>query len=180
MFEDQPKEQTSLFDLEMDYEQMMEIPEDYNQLKLANLDNKEVFIGKPQISGIITNEYENGEFDDDGNPLFDTVHKLRLVLTNEENEEYLDININLKKPDYNVPVIRKGSVLFDFIQSILEIENKGATKGKNVFRNVNLKQFTDFINENVETMAVKNIERTGRFNFNSFYVVKINNQELNI
>ena len=182
MFDEKPKEeQTSLFTLEMDYEQMMEIPEDYSQIRLSELDNKEVFTGKPQISGLLTNEYENGEFDDDGNPLFDTVHKLRLVLTNDDDAEYLDININLKKPDYNVPVIRKGSVLFDFVQSILEIENKGCTKGKNVFRNVNLKQFTDFINGTVNVMAVKNIERKSRnFEYNSFYVVKINNLELNI
>lgn len=175
---EEPKE--SMFTLDMDYEQVMEIPDDYLQVRLSEMENKEVFTGKPQISGILTNEYDNGAFDENGNPKMDIVHKLRLVLVNDKEEQYLDININLKKPDYNVDAIRKGSVLFDFIQSILEIENKGSTSGKNIFRNVNLKQFTDFINNSVKVMAVKNIERHGRYNFNSFYVVKINNLELNI
>lgn len=177
-FENQ--EQTSLFDLEMDYEQVMEIPDDFLQVRLSEMEDKEVFIGKPQISGILTNEYETDEFNEDGTVKMRTVHKLHLVLVNNDEEQYLDININLKAPNYKVETIRKGSVLFDFIQSILEIENKGSTKGKNIFRNVNLKQFTDFINNNVKVMAVRNIERTGRFNFNSFQIVKINNLELNI
>lgn len=179
MFDEKPTEQKSLFDLEMDYEEVLEIPDDYLQVRLAELEDKEVFIGKPQISGILTNEYESdNEFDDDGNPKTRIVHKLRMVVVNDDEEQYLDVNINLKKADYHVDAIRKGSVLFDFVQSILEIENKGSTKGKNIFRNVNLKQFTDFINNNVQTIAIKNLERTGRFNFNSFYVVKINNMEL--
>lgn len=179
MFEE-PQEKQSLFSLEMDYEEVIEIPDDFLQVRLNEMENKETFTGKPQISGIMTNEYDNGSFDEDGNPKTDIVHKLRMVLVNTDEEQYLDININLKKADYNVDVIRKGSVLFDFIQSILEIENKGATKGKNIFKNVNLKQFTDFINNNVETMTVKNIERRGKYSFNSFYIVKINNMELNI
>lgn len=172
-------EQKSIFDVEMDYEEIIEIPEDYLQVRLSEMENKETFTGKPQISGIMTSEYDDG-FDENGNEKTRTVHKLRLVLTNKEEEQYLDININLKQKSYEVETIRKGSVLFDFVQSILEIENKGCTVGKNVFRNVNLKQFTDFINNNVEVMAVQNIERHGNFNFNSFYVIRLNDMELAI
>ena len=166
-----------MFTLDMDYEEIIEIPDDYLQVRLSEMENKEVFTGKPQISGIMTSEYDDG-FDNNGKPQTRKVHKLRLVLVNEEDEQYLDININLKAPSYEVETIRKGSVLFDFVQSILEIENKGSTTGKNIFRNVNLKQFTDFINNNVNVMAVRNIERTGNFNFNSFYVIRLNNMEL--
>lgn len=178
MFKDE--EQTSLFDLEMDYEEILEIPEDYLQVKLSEMENKEVFTGKPQMSGINTREFETGEFKDNGEPIMRTVHQARLIIVNQDEEQYLDININLKSSNYEIETIRKGSVLFDFIQSILEIENKGSTSGKNIFRNVNLKQFIDFINKNVKVIAVKNLERKGRFNFNSFQVVKINNMELNI
>ena len=179
MFDEKPTEQKSLFDLEMDYEEVLEIPDDYLQVRLSEMEDKEVFAGKPQISGIITSEFDlDNEFDEEGNPKTRTVHKLRMVVVNDDEEQYLDININLKKADYHVDAIRKSSVLFDFVQSILEIENKNSTKGKNIFRNVNLKQFTDFINNNVQTIAIKNLERKGNFNFNSFYVVKINNMEL--
>ncbi len=179
MFEEPAKEQTSLFTLDLDYEEVLEIPEDYLQVKLSELEDKEVFTGKPQISGILKSEYDDG-VDENGNEKTKIVYRLRMVLVNDEEEQYLDININLKANSYQVETIRKGSVLFDFVQSILEIENKGRTKGKNVMHNVNLKQFTDFINNNVQTMAVKNLERHGKFNFNSFQVVKINNMELNI
>ena len=64
MFEEtEPKQ--SMFTLEMDYEEVLEIPEGYLQVRLSDLDNKEVFTGKPQISGIITSEYDDG-FDDNG------------------------------------------------------------------------------------------------------------------
>lgn len=170
--------QKSLFDLEMDYEEIIEIPDDYLQVRLSEMENKEVFTGKPQMSGIMTREFETDQFNDDGEPIMRKVHQIRMVLVNDDEEQYLDININLKAPTYELKVIRKGSVLFDFVQSILEIENKGSTSGKNIFRNVNLKQFTDFINNNVEVMSVRNIERTGRFNFNSFYVIRLNNMEI--
>jgi len=172
--------QTSIFDVEMDYEEVIEIPDDFLQVRLNELEDKEVFTGKPQMAGINTREFETDQFDNDGNIIMRTVHQARLVLVNNEEEQYLDININLKQNDWQIPVIRKGSVLFDFVQSILEIENKGSTSKKNVFRNVNLKQFVDFINDNVETMTVKNIERHGKFSFNSFQVIKLNNMELNI
>lgn len=172
-------EHESIFDVEMDYEEIIEVPDDYLQVRLSEMENKETFTGKPQISGLMTSTYDDG-FDEDGNEKTRTVHKLRLVLVNDEEEQYLDININLKQKSYDVDTIRKGSVLFDFVQSILEIENKGCTVGKNVFRNVNLKQFTDFINNNVEVMAVQNIERHGNFNFNSFYVIQLNDMELAI
>lgn len=177
MFEEIETKQ-SMFDVEMDYEEVIDVPDDYLQVRLSELEDKEIFEGKPQISGINKREFETGQFDNDGNSIMRTVYQLRLVLVNEDEEQYLDININLKQSDYQLPVIRKGSVLFDMVQSILEIENKGCTKGKNVFRNVNLKQFTDFINNNVKVMAVRNLERHGKYNFNSFQVVKINNMQL--
>ena len=173
-------EQTSMFTLDMDYEEMIEIPDGYAGFRLKDLPNKEVFTGKPQVSGILTSTFKDeNEFDDQGNPKEKTVHKIRLVLVNDDDEQYLDININLKKPDYKVDRIVKGSVLFDLVQSILELENEGSTKGKNVFRNVNLKQFTDFIG-GLKIMAVKNIERNGTFSFNSFYVVRVNNKQVKI
>lgn len=176
MFEE--KEQTSLFTVEMDYEEMIDVPEDYLQVRLNELEDKETFTGKPQISGINKREFETDQYDNNGNPIMRTVYQIRLVLVNKEEEQYLDININLKQSDYQIQAIRKGSVLFDMIQSILEIENKGCTKGKNIFRNVNLKQFTDFINNNVNVMAVRNLERHGRYNFNSFQVIRLNNMQL--
>lgn len=173
-------EPTSMFTLDMDYEEMIEIPDGYAGYRLKDLSNKEVFTGKPQVSGILTSTFtDENEFDDLGNPKEKTVHKIRLVLVNDEEEQYLDININLKKPDYKVDRIVKGSVLFDLVQSILELENEGSTKGKNVFRNVNLKQFTDFIG-NLKVMAIQNIERNGTFSFNSFYVVRVNNKQVKI
>ena len=180
MFDKEKNENQSIFSVDMDYEEIIEVPDEYLQVRLSELLDGEVFTGTPQVSGIITTEFETDDLDDNGNHITKTVHKLRLVLVDDEGEQYLDININLKKPSYDVVSIRTGSVLFDMVQSILEIENKGSTKGKNVFRNVNLKQFTDFINNNVKVMSVKNIERKGRYNFNSFYIVKLNDMELNI
>ena len=40
MFEEET-EQKSLFDLEMDYEEVLEIPEDYLQVRLSEMEDKE-------------------------------------------------------------------------------------------------------------------------------------------
>ncbi|WP_458454394.1 hypothetical protein [Methanobrevibacter sp.] len=169
--------QESIFDFELKHEDVLEVPEDYNQIRLADLEDKETFTGKPQVSGLMTSEFEDG-FEDDGKPKMRTVHKIRMIITNDDNEEYLDININLKQASLKVPAIRKGSVLFDFVQSILELENKGITQGKNLIENINLQQFIDFLNKNCDKITVKNIERHGKFNFNSFYITSIDNSGL--
>lgn len=176
--------QKSMFTVEMDYEEIIEIPEDYNIISLGDLDHGETFTGKPQMTGIQTVEFEELDagglplLDDDGNPITKTVHKMRLVITNSDDEESLSINVNLKSKDIVVKQIRKGSVLFDFVQSILELENPGCTEGKNLFRNVNLQQFIDFINQ-LSVLGIKNIERNGKFKFNSFYVIQVNSKTLN-
>ena len=173
----------SMFNLEMDYEKQLEIPENYGQLRLSDLDDGEIYSGKPLISDIQTVEFEELDdagvvkLDDDGNIITRTIHKIRLVILDEIEETYLDININLKSKEPVVKQIRKGSVLFDFIQSILELENKGCTEGKNIFRNVNLQQFIDFVGD-LKTIGIKNVERYGRFNFNSFYVVQVNGKKI--
>lgn len=169
-------EQTSMFTLDMDYEEMIEIPDGYTQVKLSQMDDDERFKGKPQMSGIMTAEYDDG-FDDDGNIKTKTVHKIRLVIVNDEDEEYCDINLNLKKADFQVDKIVKGSVLFDFVQSILELENEGCTEGKNVFRGVNLKQFVDFVN-GLKVMGIRVVTRNGNFSYNSFYVTRVNNKQI--
>lgn len=169
------KTNDSIFNVEMDFEQIIEVPDDCVQIRLSELGDGDTFTGKPQMSNVITATYDDG-FDNDGNVKTKEVHKIRLVITNEKQGEYLDININLKSPDLEISSIRKGSVLFDFIQSILELENMGCTAGKNIFRNVNLKQFIDFIN-NLEILGIKAVARKGTFNFNSFYVIRCNNQQ---
>ena len=173
---DQPK---SMFDTEFDYEEIIEIPDDFLQVRLGEMENKEIFTGKPQITGSIqTREFEiEDEFDVDGNPKTRKVHQLRMVVTNKEEEQYLDININLKSDDLKVTNIRKGSVLFDLISSIHELENRGSMKGKNIIKTANLKQYIDFIN-GLEIIGIQNVERKGTYHFNSFYVVQVNNKKL--
>lgn len=172
------EENESMFDTTFDYEEVLEIPEDYLQVKLSEMDNKEIFIGKPQMtSKINVKEFDTDDFNEDGSVKTRTVYQSRLILVNDEEEQYLDININLKSEDLKVKNIRKGSVLFDFISSIHELENAGSTKGKNIIATANLKQYIDFIN-GLKVMAVQNIERKGKYNFNSFYVVQVNNKKL--
>ena len=167
----------SIFTLEMGYEDILETPDDYMGFVLKDLSNSEIFIGKPQMTGLKSDTFESSnKFDEKGNPVIEKVNKVQLRIVNDEKAEYLDININLKKPTLKIDKVKKGSVLFDFIQSTLELETEGCTLGKNIFTNVNLQEFIDFI-KSLQVLGVKNIERRGKFNFNSFYVVKANDKE---
>lgn len=176
-------ETESMFDTEFGHEDVLEINDEYLQVRLGEMENGEIFTGKPQLTGINTIEFEDE--DADGNPIYNEdgeaqmkkIHRLRLIINNDDEEQYLDININLKSDSLVVKNIRKGSVLFDFISSIHELENAGSTKGQNIIKSANLQQYIDFINS-LKVIAVKNVERKGTYHFNSFYVVQVNNKKL--
>ena len=59
--------------------------------------------------------------------------------------------------------------MFDFITSILELENAGSVGKSNVIRNVNLKEYRDFVN-NLGEMTIQVKEKSGSYTYYSFIV----------
>ena len=106
-------------------------------------------------------------FDDDGEEK--TVNRFKLYLFQDDNQLYVEININLKNDGDIHKNVRKGSVLFDFLTSILELENAGSVGKSNIIRNVNLAEYREFVNRLGE-MTIQVKEKTGTYVFYSFVV----------
>ena len=98
-------------------------------------------------------------FDYDGEEK--TVNRFKLFIFKDDEQLYVEINVNLKNDGDLHKNIRKGSVLFDFLTSILELENAGSVGKSNVVRNVDLAEYREFVNRLSEmTIQVKEKSRT--------------------
>ena len=161
------KEEDTIFSsLDMGYEEEDDIPYEYERIRLTELDDQETYTGRPVMT-----EVQSFTIDDDGEEV--TKYRCKLFLIDDEEEEMLEININLKTGNDTQTNIRKGAVLYDFITSIKELESPGFASLFNRINKVDLKEFRDFINDCSEA-TIKCLERQGgSFTYNSFIFTNI-------
>lgn len=160
--------QSNLFDLEADYEELNNgVPEDYTILRLKDFDNGEIWTGKPVMGSPYTYEFEDKYTSE-------MVKKVacKLSLINDELEQALEINFNLKKEDDNQTNIFKKSILFDFIAGLRELEEPGCMTGFNRFKKLNLKSIRDVVNEwDSITIEVKDVT-SGDYAYKSLKILE--------
>ena len=154
--------QTIFTGTELDYEEIVEIPEGYEKAELKDFQDGTLIRGRPEMASVTSYT-----FDDDGEEK--TVNRFKLFIFQDADQLYVEININLKNDGDIHKNIRKGSVLFDFITSILELENAGSVGKSNILRNVNLAEYRDFVNRLTE-MTIQVKERSGTYIYYSFTV----------
>lgn len=160
------EEDTIFSSLDMGYEEEDDIPYEYERIRLTELDDQETYTGRPVIT-----EVQSFTIDDDGEEV--TKYRCKLFLIDDEEEEMLEININLKANGDVQTNIRKGAVLYDFITSIKELESPGFASLFNRINKVDLKEFRDFLNDCSEA-TIKCLERQGgSFTYNSFIFTNI-------
>lgn len=147
---------------ELDFEEIVEIPDGYEKAELKDFEDGTILTGRPQMSSVTS-----FTFDDDGEEK--TVNRFKLYLFQDDEQLYVEINVNLKNDGDIHKNIRKGSVLFDFITSILELENAGTVGKSNIIRNVNLVEYREFVNR-LSEMSIQVKEKTGNYIFYSFIV----------
>lgn len=147
---------------ELDYEEIVEIPDGYEKAELKDFEDGTIITGRPEMSSV-----SSFTFDYDGEEK--TVNRFKLFLFKDDEQIYVEINVNLKNEGDIHKNIRKGSVLFDFLTSILELENAGTVGKSNIIRNVNLKEYREFVNR-LSEMSIEVKEKTGTYIFYSFIV----------
>ena len=154
--------QTIFTGTELDYEEIVEIPEGYEKAELKDFEDGTLITGRPEMASV-----SSFTFDDDGEEK--TVNRFKLYIFQDADQLYVEINVNLKNDGDIHKNVRKGSVLFDFLTSILELENAGSVGKSNILRNVDLSEYREFVNRLSEmTILVK--ERSGTYTFYSFIV----------
>ena len=154
--------QTIFTDTQLDYEEIVEIPDGYEKAELKDFEDGKLLTGRPEMSSVTSYT-----FDDDGEEK--TVNRFKLYIFQDDDQLYIEINVNLKNDGDIHKNIRKGSVLFDFITSILELENAGSVGKSNILRNVDLSEYREFVNR-LSEMTIQVKERSGTYTFYSFIV----------
>jgi len=147
---------------ELDYEEIVDIPDGYEKAELKDFEDGAIITGRPQMSSVTSYT-----FDYDGEEK--TVSRFKLFIFKDDEELYVEINVNLKNDGDIHKNIRKGSVLFDFLTSILELENPGTVGKSNIIRNANLAEYREFVNR-LSEMSIEVKEKTGTYVFYSFIV----------
>ena len=160
--------QTIFTGTELDFEEIVEIPDGYEKAELKDFQDGTLITGRPEMSSVTSYT-----FDDDGEEK--TVNRFKLFIFKDDEKIYVEINVNLKIDGDIHKNIRKGSVLFDFITSILELENPGSVGKSNILRNVNLAEYREFVNRLGE-MTIQVKEKTGSYVYYSFIVRDVNVQ----
>lgn len=158
--------QTGLPSVEADY-----VEEDltgewytYTRISLKELEDGDEYEGKPIL-------LPNREiiFDDEEQPKY----RAELILVDDESEEYLQININLKTKDEIQSNVHNASSLYALIGGIQNLSNPQWTKRFNRIRKVNLEEWREYI-ETKESMTIEVVEKSGsNFTYNSFRITDL-------
>jgi hypothetical protein len=109
------------------------------------------------------------QFDEEEDPRY----RSRLLLIDDEGEEYLQININLKQKGDIQTNVHNASSLYALIGGIQNLSNPQWTNMFNRIKRVDLTEWEDYINSK-ETMTVEIKEKQGsNFSYNSFRVTDL-------
>lgn len=154
--------QTIFTGTQLDYEEIVEIPEGYEKAELKDFEDGTLIRGRPEMASV-----SSFTFDDDGEEK--TVNRFKLYIFQDADKIYVEINVNLKNDGDIHKNVRKGSVLFDSLTSILELENAGSVGKSNILRNVDLSEYREFVNR-LSEMTIQVKERSGTYTFYSFIV----------
>lgn len=133
----------------------------YLRIPLSELDDGDEYEGKPVLT-----EVEKVSFDDDERPTI----RCRLLLIDDDSEEYLQININLKKDGDIQTNVHSASSLYALIGGLQNLNNPNWSKQFNRITRCDLQQYRDYL-DTLESMSVKVVEKKGsNFTYNSFIV----------
>jgi len=136
----------------------------YTRINLNELDDGDEYLGKPLLLPV-----ETVQFDEEEEPRY----RARLLLIDDEAEEYLQINLNLKQKGSVQTNVHNASSLYALIGGIQNLSNPQWTQMFNRIKKVNLEEWEDYINSK-ENMNVVIVEKQGsNFSYNSFRITEL-------
>ena len=136
----------------------------YTRINMNELSDGDEYEGKPILLPVQT-----VQFDDDEEPRY----RARLLLVDDEAEEYLQINLNLKQKGDVQTNVHNASSLYALIGGIQNLSNPQWTTLFNRIKRVDLSEWEDYINSK-ESMTVEIVTKSGsNFTYNSFRVTNL-------
>ena len=163
--EDEPK--SELPSVEADFVEETGMDYDwysYTRINLNELDDGDEYEGRPLLLPV-----EVVQFDEEEDPRY----RSRLLLIDDEGEEYLQINLNLKQKGDVQTNVHNASSLYALIGGIQNLSNPQWTTMFNRIKKVDLSEWETYINSK-ESMTVEIIEKSGsNFTYNSFRITDL-------
>ena len=162
--EDEPK--SELPSVEADFVEETGMDYDwysYTRINLNELDDGDEYEGRPLLLPV-----EVVQFDEEEDPRY----RSRLLLIDDEGEEYLQINLNLKQKGDIQTNVHNASSLYALIGGIQNLNNPQWTTLFNRIKKVDLSEWETYINSK-ESMTVEIVTKTGSFNYNSFRITQL-------
>ena len=136
----------------------------YTRINLNELDDGDEYEGRPLLLPV-----EVVQFDEEEDPRY----RARLLLIDDEAEEYLQINLNLKQKGDVQTNVHNASSLYALIGGIQNLSNPQWTQLYNRIKRVDLSEWETYIN-NKESMNVVIVEKQGsNFSYNSFRITSL-------
>lgn len=163
--EDEPK--SELPSVEADFVEETGMDYDwysYTRINLNELDDGDEYEGRPLLLPV-----EVVQFDEEEGPRY----RSRLLLIDDEGEEYLQINLNLKQKGDVQTNVHNASSLYALIGGIQNLSNPQWTTMFNRIKKVDLSEWETYLN-NKESMTVEIITKEGSsFSYNSFRITDL-------
>ena len=163
--EDEPK--SELPSVEADFVEETGMDYDwysYTRINLNELDDGDEYEGRPLLLPV-----EVVQFDEEEDPRY----RSRLLLIDDDAEEYLQINLNLKQKGDIQTNVHNASSLYALIGGIQNLSNPQWTTMFNRIKKVDLSEWETYIN-NKESMTVEIVEKSGsNFTYNSFRITDL-------
>ena len=163
--EDEPK--SELPSVEADFVEETGMDYDwysYTRINLNELDDGDEYEGRPLLLPV-----EVVQFDEEEDPRY----RSRLLLIDDEGEEYLQINLNLKQKGDIQTNVHNASSLYALIGGIQNLSNPQWTTMFNRIKKVDLSEWETYLN-NKESMTVEIVEKSGsNFTYNSFRITDL-------
>ena len=136
----------------------------YTRINLNELEDQDEYEGRPLLLPV-----EVVQFDEEEDPRY----RSRLLLIDDDGEEYLQININLKQKGDVQTNVHNASSLYALIGGIQNLSNPQWTTMFNRIKKVDLSEWETYINSK-ESMTVEIIEKQGsNFSYNSFRITEL-------
>jgi len=136
----------------------------YDRIRLNELGDGDEYTGKPLLLPV-----ETVQFDEEEDPRY----RARLLLIDDEEEEYLEINLNVKQKGDIQTNVHNASSLYALIGGIQNLSNPQWTTLFNRIKKVDLSEWETYIN-NKESMTVEIVTKQGsNFSYNSFRITDL-------
>ena len=136
----------------------------YTRVRLNEYENGDEYEGKPLLLPV-----ESVQFDEEEEPRY----RARLLLIDDEAEEYLEININVKQKGDIQTNVHNASSLYALIGGIQNLSNPEWTTRFNRIKRVDLTEWEEYLNKK-ESMTVEIVEKSGsNFTYNSFRITQL-------